>query len=313
MSFRAPKRRNVKSERYIRDSDSEEESQDASVESKSRAGSNISVEDAVDYIKTWQSLRKRRAGVSAESLFIGKKIEPELLIEDDPLKLKTGGLVEMRGAFRKPMKDELEDEVRLSKTFTAETNKRDEDADMLKYIETELAKRKGITKAEPEAPKTAIDNILNEIPEALRPKMGQQSEDMLSNQMLCGIPEVDLGVEAKMRNIEATEEAKQRLLHERLLQRQKQAMEDADLTPYNMSVNFVQHNRWTDNYVDQTLHKELSVQDGDTTDKPDVSELSVILDPPTIEAEKRRLQAEKSTDAKVLQRYKNYLNNKRGR
>ncbi|VDO10260.1 unnamed protein product [Rodentolepis nana] len=289
MSFRAPKRKHVKTERYIRDSDSEEESQDASVESKNHAGSNISVEDAVDYIKTWQNLRKRRAGVSAESLFVGKKIEPELLIEDDPYKLKTGGLVEMRGTFRKPMKDELEDEVRLSKTFTAETNKRDEDADI-----------------------TAIDSILNEIPEALRPKMGQQSEDMLSNQMLCGIPEVDLGVEAKMRNIEATEEAKQRLLQERLRQRQKQAAEDADLTPYNMSVNFVQHNRWN-NYVDQTLHKELSVQDGDATDKSGVPELSGILDPPAIEAEKRRLQAEKSSDAKVLQRYKNYLNNKRGR
>lgn len=76
--------------------------------------------------------------------------------------------------------------------------------------------------------------------------MGQQSEDMLSNQMLCGIPEVDLGVEAKMRNIEATEEAKQRLLQERLRQRQKRAVEDADLTPYNMSVNFVQHSRWSE-------------------------------------------------------------------
>ncbi|KAM7535842.1 hypothetical protein Aperf_G00000091987 [Anoplocephala perfoliata] len=310
--FRAPKRKHVKPTRYIRDSDSEEETQVVTSDLKNSAGSNISVEEAVECIKTWQSFRKRRAGVSAEALFVGKKIEPEVIIEDDPFKLKTGGLVELRGTFRKPMKDELEDEVRLSKTFTAETNKRDEDADMLKYIETELAKRKGITKMEPEAPKTVIDNILNEIPEALKPKMGQQSEDMLSNQMLCGIPEVDLGVEAKMRNIEATEEAKQRLLQERLRQRQKRALEDADLTPYNMSVNFVQHSRWN-NYVDQTLHRELTVQLSDTTDRPDVSEVPVIPDDPAIEAEKRRLQSEKSSDAKVLQRYKNYMNNKRGR
>lgn len=32
-----------------------------------------------------------------------------------------------------------------------------------------------------------------------------------------------------------------------------------------------------------------------------------------ISAEKRRLQAEKSTDAQALQRYKNYMQNKRGR
>ncbi|CDI98219.1 Hepatocellular carcinoma associated antigen 59 [Echinococcus multilocularis] len=310
MSFRTPKRRHVKSTRFIKDSDSEDEGQATLTDLKNNPSSNLSVEEAVECIRTWQNFRKRRSGVSAESLFVGKKIEPEVLIEDDPFKMKTGGLVDMRGAFRKPMKEEFEDVVRLSRTFTAETNKRDEDADMLKYIETELAKRKGITKTEAEAPKTVIDNILSEIPEALKPKMGQHSEDMLSNQMLCGIPEVDLGVESKMRNIEATEEAKQRLLKERLTQRQKKSSED--LAPFNMSVNFVQHSRWN-NYVDQTLHRELTVQLNDNPDRSDVPEMPSIADPPTIEVEKRRLQAEKSTDAKVLQRYKNYMQNKRGR
>lgn len=130
MSFRVPKRKRVKSTRYIRDSDSEDETQIIASDTKKSAGSNISVEEAVECIKTWQSFRKRHVGVSAEALFVGKKIEPEVIIEDDPFKMKTGGLVELRGTFRKPMKDELEDEVRLSKTFTAETNKRDEDADM---------------------------------------------------------------------------------------------------------------------------------------------------------------------------------------
>lgn len=35
---------------------------------------------------------------------------------------------------------------------------------------------------------------------------------MLSNQMLNGIPEVDLGIEAKIKNIEATEAAKEKLI-----------------------------------------------------------------------------------------------------
>uniref|UniRef100_A0A5K3F4Q6 Hepatocellular carcinoma-associated antigen 59 n=1 Tax=Mesocestoides corti TaxID=53468 RepID=A0A5K3F4Q6_MESCO len=309
MSFRPPKRRQFKSTRFARDSDSEDENV-LGCDLKNGPSASIPVEEAVDCIKTWQNFRKRRAGVSAESLFVGKKIEPGVLVEDDPFKLKSGGLVNMKGTFRKPLRDEFEDEVRLSKTFTAETNKRDEDADMLKYIETELAKRKGITKTEPDAPKTVIDNILAEIPEALKPKMGQQSEDMLSNQMLCGIPEVDLGVESKMRNIEATEEAKQRLLKERLNKRQKNPADD--LAPFNMSVNFVQHNRWN-NYVDQTLHRELTVQLHDNPDRPDVPEVPPIADPPALEAERRRLQGEKSTDSKVLQRFKNYMQNKRGR
>ncbi len=131
MSFRAPKRRALKSARFARDSDSEDEEvgQDSG-DVKTKSQSSISVEEAVESVKTWQNFRKRKAGVSAESLFVGKKVEPEVLIEDDPFKMKTGGLVTMKGTFRKPSKDEFEDEVRLSKTFTAETNKRDEDADM---------------------------------------------------------------------------------------------------------------------------------------------------------------------------------------
>lgn len=37
---------------------------------------------------------------------------------------------------------------------------------------------------------------------------------MLSNQMLNGIPEVDLGIEVKIKNIEATEAAKEKLLRD---------------------------------------------------------------------------------------------------
>lgn len=62
---------------------------------------------------------------------------------------------------------------------------------------------------------------------------------MLSNQMLSGIPEVDLGIEAKIKNIEATEEAKLKLLWE---QRNKKDI-PSQFVPTNMAVNFVQHNR----------------------------------------------------------------------
>lgn len=62
---------------------------------------------------------------------------------------------------------------------------------------------------------------------------------MLSNQMLNGIPEVDLGIEAKIKNIEATEEAKEKLLAE-----QKNKKDGpSHFVPTNMAVNFVQHNR----------------------------------------------------------------------
>jgi hypothetical protein len=62
---------------------------------------------------------------------------------------------------------------------------------------------------------------------------------MLSNQMLSGIPEIDLGIEAKIKNIEATEEAKQKLLWEQKNKKDGPSI----MVPVNMAVNFVQHNR----------------------------------------------------------------------
>ena len=60
---------------------------------------------------------------------------------------------------------------------------------------------------------------------------------MLSAQMLSGIPEVDLGIESKIQNIERTEKAKRKLI------------EDAKLTVGMPNVikpvdNYVQHDRY---------------------------------------------------------------------
>lgn len=58
--------------------------------------------------------------------------------------------------------------------------------------------------------------------------------------MLSGIPEVDLGIDAKIKNIEATEEAKMKLLWERHNKKDG----PSQFVPTNMAVNFVQHNRF---------------------------------------------------------------------
>lgn len=107
--------------------------------------------------------------------------------------------------------------------FSAETNKRDEDDEMyvsilpahpylsflitmilrLKYIEEQLTKRKkkfdeddtnssNIKNSEYMNPEEAA---LQALPEHLRISSVHHSEEMLSNQMLSGIPEIDLGIE----------------------------------------------------------------------------------------------------------------------
>lgn len=85
------------------------------------------------------------------------------------------------------------------------------------------------------------EDLLYQVPEHInvRSKI-MASEEMLSNQMLSGIPEVDLGIDAKIRNIEATEAAKQAVIEE---QRYKKSKEPTEMVPTNMAVNFMLHSR----------------------------------------------------------------------
>ena len=108
----------------------------------------------------------------------------------------------------------------------------------------------------------SAEDRLYELPEELKNIKGRKNrkEDMISNQMLSGIPEIDLGIEwvatraptmqtvdtlisccfrAKIKNIEQTEDAKQRLLQEK--NRKNESV--SAFVPTNYAVNFVQHNR----------------------------------------------------------------------
>ncbi|GIY40638.1 telomere length and silencing protein 1 homolog [Caerostris darwini] len=194
--------------------------------------------------KELRKLRKRQNGVSAVGLALGKKLSnEEELIVDDPFKLKTGGFIDMKAMNRRGRTGTEElDAVNLGSVFSAETNRRDEDADMMKYIEEELHKIKGksLPPSKIEALPLKTDNVLFEVPEHLRQPVTKKSEEMLSNQMLSGIPEVDLGIEERIRNIEATEEAKLQVLRERM----KKKEQSMSFVPTNMAVNFVQHNRF---------------------------------------------------------------------
>ncbi|XP_006816484.1 procollagen galactosyltransferase 2-like, partial [Saccoglossus kowalevskii] len=119
---------------------------------------------------------------------------------NDPFKLETGGLVDMK-QIKDRNRDRSEEDtdrdvVDMGSTFAAETNRRDEDADMMKYIEEQMAKRKGkaMTKEEERRLKSAED-LLYELPARLQVESSsQKTEEMMSHQMLSGIPEVDLGI-----------------------------------------------------------------------------------------------------------------------
>lgn len=177
------------------------------------------------------------------------------LSADELLKLKS----ETTGKLMKNIdSDQLTSNVDLGNTFLTETNRRDEDADMLKFIEEELAKRKGKKTENEDAKKLKLSANLDEIvfsdlPENLLNTNKNKNEEMLSNQMLSGIPEVDLGFEEKIRNIEATEEAK----NKKIIQSSNKQIQETSFVPANLAVNYVQHNKFlTNDHTNAGIHHQ---------------------------------------------------------
>uniref|UniRef100_A0A8C7E6E0 Chromosome 9 open reading frame 78 n=1 Tax=Naja naja TaxID=35670 RepID=A0A8C7E6E0_NAJNA len=271
-----------------RKADSEEEEEDELVAEEVR----LKLEEA----KEVQSLRRRPNGVSAAALLVGEKLQEQTTLVDDPFKIKSGGMVDMKKLAEGGISEE--EDLNLGTSFSAETNRRDEDADMMKYIETELKKRKGIMENEEKKVKQKnAEDCLYELPESIRVSSAKKTEEMLSNQMLSGIPEVDLGIEAKIKNIISTEEAKARLLAE---QQNKKKDSETSFVPTNMAVNYVQHNRF--------YHEELNAPVRRNKEEPKARPLRVgDTEKPEMEKSppnRKRPPNEKATDDYHYEKFK---------
>ena len=165
--------------------------------------------DALEETIELQKLRKRSHGVNVVTLASGKKVTKvdELVNSDpDPFKLKSGGLLTIEKAKQAAkVEKEAEDGIdNIGTQFSKETRVRDEDEEMRKFIEIEMKKRRGNNQDQEETGDkflTPEDKALMSLPEHLKKSHSKKNEEMLSSTMLSGIPEVDLGIEEKIRNI----------------------------------------------------------------------------------------------------------------
>ena len=191
-----------------------------------------------------QTLRSRPKGINATALAFGELSVPlEQNGPSDVFKLSSGGLVEL-GDLPGEFGEETDDiSKKISNNFAAETKQRDEDVNMIKYIDKEMSKRLGNCEkdsAKQELVGSAYENKLKElyaIPDSLQADKKLNSEEMLSNQILSGIPEFDLGVNEKFRNIQATEVAVRELVRQHL----RQEEDETSLIPINLATNFSEH------------------------------------------------------------------------
>jgi hypothetical protein len=113
----------------------------------------------------------------------------------------------------------------------------------VKYVEEELRKRRGLGAEGEQGPEEnprgtdleELEKNLYSIPDNL--KVGKPSEEDASDRWMTGIEEVELPVEHRLNNIEATEKAKAALLN----REPKRKRYDADHQPRgiaNLSTNF---------------------------------------------------------------------------
>lgn len=281
--FKKGKSRNIRKRRKSSDSESDS-AEEENVVSK------------IQDIKELQKLRNKQNGVNATALALGKKLSKEQARNSsDPFKLETGGMVDMKEFKKKKLT--TEEVEAIGTAFAAETNRRDEDTEMLKYVEVELAKRKGHHKEETLVKGHSQEDALYVLPEKLKVRSGsRRTEDMLSNQMLSGIPEIDLGIEAKIANIESTEIAKQKLLLEKM---RRKDHEVSDFVPTNMAANFVQHNRFNIEDTAPILKKVEELPKPEPVRVGDADKLK--------QAEKGNKVTEKATDDFHYEKFKKHM------
>ncbi|KAL5122143.1 Protein COP1 SUPPRESSOR 2 [Glycine soja] len=208
---------------------------------------------ALEEIKLLQKQRERKSGIPAN---------PSLQVQSG-----TGGGLAAKAAEKNDGDGGDKDELVLQDTFAQETAVMDEDPNMVKYIEHELAKKRGrkIDAADQvENELKRAEDELYKIPEHLKVKRRNSEES--STQWTTGIAEVQLPIEYKLKNIEETEAAKKLLQEKKLMGRTK-----SDFSiPSSYSADYFQRGR---DYAEKLrrehpeLYKDRSHQDDSSGSK----------------------------------------------
>ncbi|KAF9809855.1 hypothetical protein IEO21_07216 [Rhodonia placenta] len=190
----------------------------------------LEVSDLIELRK----LRRTREGIDVQKLVKGdvkkKKKRPRETEEEQ------GGL--RKGATKDDDDEEEDAETKARKVvrtnnFTQQTNVLDVDKHMMAYIEENMKLRRGAQDEEKEddGPPDPYAELFR-IPDKYKVKQekNEQDEGSVTNSlaMLTAIPEVDLGMDTRLKNIEDTEKAKRYLTEERK-ERKKNANDEEHL------------------------------------------------------------------------------------
>ncbi|KAH8094946.1 hepatocellular carcinoma-associated antigen 59-domain-containing protein [Cristinia sonorae] len=175
--------------------------------------------DLADLIEL-RKLRRARQGIDAAKLTKGEVKKKKKRPRED--EVDQGGL--RKGA--EPDDDEQDDteartrRVVRTNNFTQQTNVLDVDKHMMAYIEENMKLRRGGAQEQPkdEGPLDPYTELFRNAGKAkAKDEKKEKEEGNVTNSlaMLTAIPEVDLGMDTRLKNIEETEKAKRAVAEER--------------------------------------------------------------------------------------------------
>jgi len=166
---------------------------------------------------------KKRPAAEPEDETAGYGLQPQTGKSDDPAPTDQDDEQKARNIVR-------------SNNFTQQTNALDVDKHMMAYIEEGLKKKRGERGIKDDDPKEdAPYDPLEELFKVgdrykLQPKTTDEEGNVTNSAaMLTAIPEVDLGMDVRLRNIEETEKAKRVVADERRARLQQGSSNEPDL------------------------------------------------------------------------------------
>ncbi|KAH9967044.1 hepatocellular carcinoma-associated antigen 59-domain-containing protein [Lactifluus volemus] len=197
-----------------------------------------------------RKFRRTRRGIDASKLTKGDGKKKRRRKPEDGENMSAGGLQPGAQVSDDSDSDEPEDKAAKMRravranNFTQQTNALDVDKHMMAYIEENMKHRRAQQSADSSAGATSTNtaaaqlepsgNAQDDLFSNLDPrykverKPGEEGSVTNSLSMLTAIPEVDLGMDTRLRNIEETEKAKLSLSHGRSRDR-KSATDEAHL------------------------------------------------------------------------------------
>ncbi|WKX92598.1 hypothetical protein Q1695_010546 [Nippostrongylus brasiliensis] len=192
MSFNKPKKK-IQTRRPLNDEDSDD-------------GDTRRIND----IRELQKAREKKNGLTEIECAVGKEKAAAL---EDGIQM-AGGTMALTGK-QKARIEAAGIEAGIREQFEKETMLRDEHEELRKFIDQGL---RGETSNSEQQQSTPMDesDVLMRAASKLKGYRSEASNELLSEHMLAGIPEVDLGINARISNILETEKKKSELLEQAL-------------------------------------------------------------------------------------------------